>query len=123
MGKGYRAMSASYVVLSTPHSRWIMTDSTGSARGGPGGRRVDRPRGTRAHGPPRLGSTRAREVRIRRGGNGSLHPPPPGTPAWSGPISGAHPLNQLLAEAHVPPHPQRQKQPNGQGPVNGSHTP
>src|SRR3989441_2322070 len=49
MGKGYRAMSASYVVLSTPHSRWIMTDSTGSARGGPGGWRVDRPRGTRPH--------------------------------------------------------------------------
>src|SRR5207249_11560652 len=99
MGKGYRAMSASYVVLSTPHSRWIMTDSTGSARGGPGGRRVDRPRGTRAHGPPRLGSTRAREVRIRRGGNGSLHPPPPPPPARWRPATGSHPLHEPLSEA------------------------
>src|SRR5439155_18472189 len=96
MGKGYRAMSASYVVLSTPHSRWIMTDSTGSARGGPGGRGVDRPRGTRAHGPPRQGSTRAREVRIRRGGTGSLHPPPPGTPAWPTPLTSSSPLHDPL---------------------------
>src|SRR5438445_5319340 len=49
MGNGYRAMSASYVVLSTPHSRWIMRDSTGSARRGTGGRGVRRPRGTPPH--------------------------------------------------------------------------
>src|SRR3989442_3567945 len=98
MGKGYRAMSASYVVLSPPHSRWIMTDSTGSARGGPGGWRVDRPRGTRAHGPPRLGSTRAREVRIRRGGNGALHPPPPPAPPGARPWTGSYPLPDLLSE-------------------------
>src|SRR2546427_11861733 len=35
-----------------------------------------RPRGLRAHDPSRLGSTGARKVRIRRGGNGSRHPPP-----------------------------------------------
>src|SRR5216117_2426785 len=40
-----------------------------------------RPRGARAHGPSRLGSIRTRRLRMRRGGNGSLHPPPPGTPA------------------------------------------
>ena len=36
-----------------------------------------RPRGPRSYDPSRLGSTRARAVRIPRGGNGS-RPPPPG---------------------------------------------
>ena len=44
-------------------------------RGGRGGGAA-RPRGSRAHGPSRLGSTPTHEVRIRRGGNGSRPPHP-----------------------------------------------
>src|SRR5436309_715179 len=44
-------------------------------RGGPEGGTA-RPRGSRAHGPSRLGSTPTHEVRIRRGGNGSRPPHP-----------------------------------------------
>src|SRR5205823_13163578 len=51
------------------------------SRRGTGGSGMARPRGARAHGPSRLGSIRTRRLRMRRAGNGSLHPPPPGTPA------------------------------------------
>src|SRR2546427_12159714 len=109
MGNGYRAMSASYVVWTTPQSRWIMRDSTGSARRGTGGRGVRRPRGTPAHGPPRLGSIGARRVRVRRGGNGSRHPSPPGASAC--PVrgyAGSYAFDDLLAEDAVGPNHQRQ---------------
>src|SRR3989454_6926001 len=109
MDNGSRAMAASYAVLSPPPARWIMRDSTGSARRGTGGRGVRRPRGTPPHGPPRLGSTRAREVRIRRGGNGSRHPSPPGASAC--PVrgyAGSYAFDDLLAEDAVGPNHQRQ---------------
>src|SRR2546428_609943 len=58
-----------------------MRDSTGSPRGGPGGGGVSRPRGTRGHGPSRLGSPPARDgPRAPARRPAPLPPPPPRPP-------------------------------------------
>src|SRR2546425_10092363 len=59
-----------------------------AADGGGRGGGAARPRGSRAHGPSRLGSTPTHEVRIRRGGDGAgpPHPPPPPPAAAAWPL-------------------------------------
>src|SRR3989304_905968 len=72
IGSGYRAMSAWYVVLSTPHSRWITRASPPRRPpGGGGGRRARRP-------PPRP---------ARAGGARAPTPPPPRGAGASGHVA------------------------------------